>query len=130
VRSSERDNAPEQRDKSYVVLVGLDGFRSDYTTKYHASRLEALGKQGVHTLLTPAFPSTTFPSFYSIVTGLYPEHHGIVAEAFYDPERRRSFHYSSDDAADGSWDGGFLSGCWRNVRGCGRRVLAKQIVRP
>ncbi len=103
---SDRDNATEQRNKPYVVLVGLDGFRSDYATKYQATRLQALGEEGAHASLIPVFPSTTFPSFYSIVTGLYPEHHGIVAMDFYDSGRRRSFHYSTSDAADGSWYGG------------------------
>jgi alkaline phosphatase D len=41
------------------------------------------------------------------VTGLYPEHHGIVANNFYDPARKQRFSYS-DPAAnrDGSWYGG------------------------
>jgi predicted AlkP superfamily pyrophosphatase or phosphodiesterase len=28
--------------------------------------------------MIPSFPTKTFPNHYTIVTGLYPEHHGIV----------------------------------------------------
>jgi len=37
--------------------------------------------------LLPVFPTLTFPNHYSIATGLYPEHHGIVANDFPDPAR-------------------------------------------
>lgn len=32
--------------------------------------------------LLPVFPTLTFPNHYSLVTGLYPAHHGIVANEF------------------------------------------------
>ena len=35
----------------------------------------------------PSYPSLTFPNHFTIVTGLYPEHHGIVANNFLDPAR-------------------------------------------
>jgi alkaline phosphatase D len=97
-----RDNTSQQQEKPYVVLVGLDGFRSDYAEKHHALRLQALGREGVHTSLLPVFPSLTFPNFYSMATGLYPQNHGIVDMGFYDPQEQRSFRYR-DDASDGTW---------------------------
>ncbi|KIH48995.1 hypothetical protein ANCDUO_20931 [Ancylostoma duodenale] len=33
----------------------------------------------------PPFPSRTFPSHYTMVTGLYPESHGIVDNNIFDP---------------------------------------------
>jgi predicted AlkP superfamily pyrophosphatase or phosphodiesterase len=39
-------NAPEQRNKPYVVLVSLDGFRYDYAQKYGAKNLETLAARG------------------------------------------------------------------------------------
>jgi predicted AlkP superfamily pyrophosphatase or phosphodiesterase len=33
-----------------------------------------------------AFPTKTFPNHYTIVTGLYPGEHGIVANAMWDAE--------------------------------------------
>ena len=78
-------NAPSQLNKPYVILVSFDGFRYDYPTKYHAEHLLALATQGASAPqgMLPSYPSVTFPNHYTIVTGLYPEHHGIVANAFY-----------------------------------------------
>ncbi len=102
-------NDPQQLSKPYVVLVSLDGFRYDYPKRYHADHLLALAARGASAPdgMIPAYPSITFPNHYTIVTGLYPEHHGIVANTFYDPVRREI--YSSRDAksvADGTWYGG------------------------
>lgn len=63
-----------------VVLVSLDGFRADYLDRPVATNLQQLARRGVRAeWMTPSFPSKTFPNHYTIVTGLYPEHHGIVA---------------------------------------------------
>lgn len=103
-----RVNSPQQQQKSYVILISADGFRYDYAEKYQAENLLNLRRQGVqaHSML-PAFPSKTFPNHYSIVTGLYPAHHGLVNNSFYDPQRKQT--YSMRDRAmveDGSWYGG------------------------
>ena len=106
------DNGPNSawaQSQHYVVLVSLDGFRSDYAVRDNATHLLALAKQGVWASdgMFPSYPSLTFPNHYTIVTGLYPEHHGLVANNFYDPARHA--RYSMDDpqaVADGSWYGG------------------------
>ncbi len=100
------DNRPEQRAKHYVVLVSLDGFRYDYAKLYGAPHLDAIAKAGASAAngMLPAYPSVTFPNHYTLVTGLYPEHHGIVAMNFYDPARKQ--HYAFNDSVtvtDGSW---------------------------
>ena len=80
-------NTDAQQAKPYVVMVSLDGFRYDYAKKYGAKHLLALGAQGAIASqgMIPSYPSLTFPNHYTLVTGLYPEHHGIVANSFYDP---------------------------------------------
>jgi len=102
-------NTPAARKAHYVVLVSLDGFRWDYAVRDGAPHLLALGKQGVWAPegMLPSFPSLTFPNHFSIVTGLYPEHHGLVANSFYDEAKQA--HYAIKDAAavtDGSWYSG------------------------
>lgn len=102
-------NSPAQIHKHYVVLVSLDGFRYDYPEMYGATHLLAIGARGASAPdgMIPAYPSLTFPNHYTLVTGLYPEHHGIVANAFYDPERGQSFSYRDHETVtDGSWYGG------------------------
>jgi predicted AlkP superfamily pyrophosphatase or phosphodiesterase len=100
------DNRVEQLEKHFVVLVSIDGFRFDYAKVYGAPHLNAIAKAGTSAPdgMLPAYPSVTFPNHYTLVTGLYPEHNGIVANSFYDPARKE--HYASNDAktvADGSW---------------------------
>src|SRR3954469_24819063 len=75
-----------------VVLVSLDGFRHDYASIHNTQHLKDIGAAGtVAEALVPAFPSMTFSSHYSLITGLYAEHHGIVDNAFYDPALARDY---------------------------------------
>jgi predicted AlkP superfamily pyrophosphatase or phosphodiesterase len=102
-------NSAEQQSKHYVILVSLDGFRYDYSRKYDAHNLLALGERGASAPdgMIPAYPSITFPNHYTIVTGLYPEHHGIVGNVFYDPARKQVYSYHDPQAeSDGTWYGG------------------------
>ena len=102
------ENSPAQADKQYVLLISIDGYRYDYSEKYGAANLTALGNQGVHAkALLPEFPTLTFPNHYSIATGLYPEHHGIVENSFWDPAFQATFKFTNPaDAGDGRWWGG------------------------
>ena len=102
-------NAAQQLAKPYVIMVSLDGFRYDYAKKYHADHLLALAAQGASAPdgMIPSYPSITFPNHYTIVTGLYPEHHGIVANTFYDPVRKETYSYhGGNSVGDGTWYGG------------------------
>src|ERR1700730_11637065 len=80
-------NSAAQLSKPYVVLVSLDGFRYDYAERYGARHLLELAARGASAAngMFPVFPSLTFPNHYTIVTGLYPEHHGIVNNTMHDP---------------------------------------------
>jgi len=70
---------------STVILVSIDGFRNDYLERLEFTpTLNYLSLKGNKAqFLKPAFPSKTFPNHYSIATGLLPESHGIVDNAFY-----------------------------------------------
>jgi predicted AlkP superfamily pyrophosphatase or phosphodiesterase len=70
-----------------VLLISIDGFRPDYLNKKNSPTLYKFAQQGVRALsLKPIFPSLTFPNHYTIVTGLYAEHHGIVGNEIRDPQ--------------------------------------------
>lgn len=60
------------------------------------------GQNGMY----PSYPSITFPNHYSIITGLYPSHHGLVDNIFYDPNRKEMYKIGSKTVTDGSWYGG------------------------
>ena len=91
-----------------VILISLDGFRPDYVDRYEAPTLRRLAAEGVRAEgMLPSFPSKTFPNHYTVVTGLYPENHGIVANNMYDPEFDASFSMGNREAVrDGRWWGG------------------------
>src|ERR1700686_2980201 len=102
-------NTAAQQAKHYVVMVSLDGFRFDYAKKYRAKNLLALAAQGASAPdgMIPCYPTLTFPNHYTLATGLYPEHHGIVGNNFYDPARKQRYEYKDPKATeDGSWYGG------------------------
>jgi predicted AlkP superfamily pyrophosphatase or phosphodiesterase len=90
-----------------LLLVSLDGFRWDYLDRGVSPNLSALATRGVRAKdLIPSFPSLTYPNHYTIVTGLYPEHHGIIANDFVDPDWPEPFRMSSSSSHDSRWWGG------------------------
>jgi alkaline phosphatase D len=69
--------------KNYVLLVSLDGFRWDYNKLYNTPNLNKLAKDGVKAeRMIASFPTVTFPNHYTIATGLYPDHHGLINNSF------------------------------------------------
>ena len=69
-----------------VVMISFDGFRWDYPELHGAPALLALAHEGVRAeSLVPSFPSKTYPNHYTLVTGLRPEHHGMIANTMWDP---------------------------------------------
>lgn len=101
-------NDINQQQKPYVILISADGFRHDYATRFKAEHLLEYSQNGVSAnSMIPSYPSVTFPNHYSLITGLYPSHHGLVANSYYD--RKRQDKYQMSDKAkvrDGSWYGG------------------------
>lgn len=78
-------------------MLSLDGFRWNYTDEANTPVLDSLKKAGVFAEMKPCFPTKTFPNHYSIATGLYPDHHGIVLNSFYAQDLNK--HYSISDRA-------------------------------
>ncbi len=88
-----------------LILISLDGWRRDYHTLAPTPALQSLMARGVRAEgLTPVFPTKTFPNHYSIVTGLYTEHHGVVGNSMREPGTALRFSLSNRDAVgDGRW---------------------------
>jgi predicted AlkP superfamily pyrophosphatase or phosphodiesterase len=68
-----------------LILISIDGFRADYLSRGRTPNLSRLAAQGVTASMRPSFPSITFPNHYTLVTGLRPDHHGIVDNTMRDP---------------------------------------------
>ena len=105
---AERSNLPATLAKPYVILVSLDGFRWDYVDRYSPSFLTEFRKEGTSAEnMIPVYPSKTFTNHLSIITGLYAENHGIVANSFYDPIRDEMYSLSNRaKVTDPTWYGG------------------------
>ena len=56
--------------------------------------------------MTPVFPTKTFPNHYTIVTGLLPGKHGIIANDFWDSDLQESFLESGLKKKDPRFWGG------------------------
>ncbi len=61
-----------------LILVSIDGFRADYLDRGVTPNLSALAASGARGPMRPSFPSLTYPNHYSLVTGLRPDHNGVV----------------------------------------------------
>jgi len=107
-----------------VLLVSLDGFRADYIQRPGAVRLRQLAARGVRAeRMVPAFPSKTFPNHYTIITGLRPEHHGIVANSMWDEVIGKKFTISDTAVThDTRWWGG--EPLWVTVEKQGKRAAS------
>lgn len=90
-----------------TILISLDGFRADFVNRGITPRLNAFIQEGISPVyMTPSFPSVTFPNHYTLVTGLYPESHGIVGNTFWDVDLQEEFFYTKAAAMQPNWWGG------------------------
>ena len=105
---SGRTNSGQTMTKPYVILISADGFRYDYAKKYNGKNILKYSVSGVSAIaMIPSFPSITFPNHWSLITGLYPAHHGLIDNYFYDYKKEKFYAMSSrENAEDGSWYGG------------------------
>lgn len=90
---------------SYTVLVSLDALRWDYVEAYDTPFLRSMGTRGVKAVMTPSFPSKTFPNHYTMATGLVPDHHGIIGNQFRCKDGR-IYSAGNATATDGALYGG------------------------
>lgn len=109
---------------STAILLSLDGWRWDYHTKATLPAVQRLIDGGVRAEgLVPVFPSKTFPNHYSIVTGLYPGHHGVIGNAMIDPQIPGRFTLANrEQVGNAAWWGG--EPLWNTVIRQGRPAAA------
>ncbi|WP_449428907.1 alkaline phosphatase family protein [Rhodanobacter umsongensis] len=87
-----------------LLLISIDAYRYDYIDRGLSPTLAMLAKGGVQAAsMQPSFPSLTFPNHYTIVTGLYPDHHGIVNNTMSDPVLGKFSIGNRKAVSDGRW---------------------------
>ncbi|XP_033103056.1 venom phosphodiesterase-like [Anneissia japonica] len=115
-------SCPHGYEDPPLLLISLDGFRPDYLTRNkdmvpNINKLRNCGSYAPY--MMPSFPSVTFPNHYTIVTGLYPESHGIIGNNMYDPDLG-VFSLSGTEKFDKRWWGG--EPIWNTVMKQGKRA--------
>jgi predicted AlkP superfamily pyrophosphatase or phosphodiesterase len=90
-----------------LLLVSIDGLRADMLDRGITPNLSRLVDGGVRARwMTPSYPSLTFPNHYTLVTGLRPDHHGIIHNSMHE-DALGSFRLSKREAVtDARWWGG------------------------
>lgn len=88
-----------------TILVSIDGFRADYLDRDATPVMSALAENGVRGAMRPSFPSKTFPNHYALITGLTPDHNGMINNTMEDPEKPGVLFRISDPvvSSDPDW---------------------------
>ena len=108
VQPSGGTNAPRHLDAPYVVLVSFDGFGAELWGRHPAPNFERAAAAGVRAeRMIPVYPTKTFPTHYSIATGMYAESHGLVGNRFWAPDLGASYSLADRGSVE---DGRFYGG--------------------
>ncbi|MGH8036984.1 MAG: ectonucleotide pyrophosphatase/phosphodiesterase [Stenotrophomonas sp.] len=90
-----------------LLLVSIDGLRADALDRGITPNLSRIAHEGVRARwMTPSYPSLTFPNHYTIVTGLRPNHHGIIHNSMQEESLGRFQLNLRDAVTDSRWWGG------------------------
>ncbi|MBS0226162.1 MAG: alkaline phosphatase family protein [Proteobacteria bacterium] len=94
--------------RSLLLLISVDGLRTHDVTPQLLPNVSRLAADGVRAIdgMRPSYPSLTFPNHYTLVTGLRPDHHGIIQNTMHDTVLG-DFKVSDEKAvSDSRWWGG------------------------
>lgn len=86
---------------THVVLITIDGFRPDFylDPSWKAVNIRQLMKDGAHANgVNSVFPSMTYPSHTTIVTGVWPAKHGVYFNGLFEPNGATGKIYWNDSS--------------------------------
>ncbi|XP_022359241.1 ectonucleotide pyrophosphatase/phosphodiesterase family member 3 isoform X1 [Enhydra lutris kenyoni] len=104
--TAQQSQCPEGFELPPVILFSMDGFRAEYLQTWHTliPNINKLKTCGIHSkYMRAVYPTKTFPNHYTIVTGLYPESHGIIDNNMYDVNLNLNFSLSSKEKNNPAW---------------------------
>ncbi|XP_027763273.1 venom phosphodiesterase 1-like isoform X1 [Empidonax traillii] len=120
--SLETPQCPAGFDLPPLILFSMDGFRAEYLETWSSllPNIEKLKTCGTHSkYMRAVYPTKTFPNHYTIVTGLYPESHGIIDNNMYDVDLNEHFSLSGMEKFNPSWWKGqpiWLTAMYQNLK--------------
>jgi predicted AlkP superfamily pyrophosphatase or phosphodiesterase len=107
-------NTPaQQQAPPLLVMISVDGMRPDYITEADAHgakvpNLRRFLKEGTYADgVVGVVPTVTYPSHTTLVTGVWPTKHGILANTTFDPLRQNEegwYWYTEDIRVPTLWD--------------------------
>lgn len=115
--------AAAQAPAPLLLLVSVDGLRPDYVTAAdtHGLKIPALRrflKEGAYAEgVQGVIPTTTYPSHTTLLTGVWPAKHGVLANTIFDPQRaseRAWYWYAEDIKTPTLWDAAARAG-WKTA---------------
>ncbi|XP_013415124.1 ectonucleotide pyrophosphatase/phosphodiesterase family member 6-like isoform X1 [Lingula anatina] len=88
-----------------LLLLLVDGMRWDYADRENLPAFKQIEIQGARaTKMRPNFPSSSYPNYYSIMTGLHCENHGMVSNFMYDLVKNETFDIGNNpESYDSFW---------------------------
>src|SRR5712692_5899226 len=105
--------AQAQRARPILIMVSLDGLRPDYVTAADAHGLKIpnlrrfLEEGAFADGVAGVIPTVTYPSHTTLITGVWPTRHGILANTTFDPLGKNQsgwYWYTEDIKVPTLWD--------------------------
>ena len=103
----------QKKDAPLLVVISIDGLRPDYITAADAHgakvpNFRRFVKEGAYADgVTGVVPTVTYPSHTTLMTGVWPATHGILANTTFDPLQKNYqgwYWYAEDIRVPTLWD--------------------------
>jgi len=109
----------QEKTAPLLVVISVDGLRPDYVTAAdaHGAKVPHLRKflhEGTYAQgVTGVIPTVTYPSHTTLMTGVWPAKHGILANQTFDPLQKNHegwYWYAEDIRVPTLWDAAAAAG--------------------
>src|SRR5215470_2643985 len=109
----------QESAKPLLVVISVDGLRPDYITAAdrHGAKVPVLRrflKEGTYADgVTGVVPTVTYPSHTTLMTGVWPAKHGVLANLTFDPLQKNYqgwYWYAEDIRVPTLWDAAAAAG--------------------
>lgn len=111
--------AAKEKGTPLLVVISIDGLRPDYVTEadQHGAKVPELRRfmrEGSYADgVTGVIPTVTYPSHTTLMTGVWPAKHGILANTTFDPLRKNYegwYWYAEDIRVPTLWQAAAQAG--------------------
>src|SRR5262252_6315983 len=108
-----------QKNTPVLILISVDGMKPEYVThaEEHGAKAPNLRKMMTEGMYAEGvqgvIPTVTYPSHTTIITGVWPAKHGILANTIFDPLRTGQsawYWYAEEIRSPTLWDAAAAAG--------------------